>query len=379
MARPNEAVLCPACGARNKGKWEFCARCGESLQGAASAVSASAPRKGASPKGVSRAADDAFPRPSPWNTALAGAAILALLAAVTTAVWYARKQGPAPLPDPAAFTFPTTPAQPKAVEVKPGSPGEKAFQEGIRRLRAGDIAGALPLLAQAVDEAPTNSLYQWTYGEGLHRSGDTDGSLAALAEAARLAPERYRLDYVKFLGVAGRSAQAAAEFEAMLEASPDDSELLRGAGWYLCQQRNFAKGLPLLRRAAELRETDVAVQQQFADMAASSGGYADAALGYGQVVLLEPGNHGARAKLADMLRRQGKTEQAVEALRKGISLDPNAAELQRGLGGVLEQAGRPQEAAAAYREYARLAPEAADAASLREKADRLAPVAGGGS
>src|SRR5262245_7116464 len=30
--KPGEVRICPSCQARNKGKWEFCVRCGESLQ-----------------------------------------------------------------------------------------------------------------------------------------------------------------------------------------------------------------------------------------------------------------------------------------------------------------------------------------------------------
>src|SRR5574339_395038 len=33
-----DALICPACGARNKPKWEFCVRCGESLQDAETAA-----------------------------------------------------------------------------------------------------------------------------------------------------------------------------------------------------------------------------------------------------------------------------------------------------------------------------------------------------
>src|SRR6185503_17080274 len=34
MARAADFITCPSCGSRNKTKWEFCAKCGDSLAGA---------------------------------------------------------------------------------------------------------------------------------------------------------------------------------------------------------------------------------------------------------------------------------------------------------------------------------------------------------
>jgi predicted Zn-dependent protease len=238
---------------------------------------------------------------------------------------------------------------------------------------SGDAGGAAGLLAQAVTEAPANALYQQVYGESLVKSGDTDAGLAAMAEAARLEPARYRLEYAKYLGQIGRKTEAAEEFLAMAEASPDDAEALRGAGWYLCQQKDFARGLPLLKRAAELSEANADILDSVGQMQRANGDYKDAALTYGQIILFQPGNHTARTRLADSLLRSGQAAQAVEALRAGIAQAPEVPELQRELGSVLERAGRNAEAAAAYRDYASAFPDAADAAALLRKADQLAP------
>jgi predicted Zn-dependent protease len=259
------------------------------------------------------------------------------------------------------------------VVTPPPAAGQQAFTEGHKRLVAGDADGALGFLSQAVTEAADNPQYQWAYGQALVRTGSAEEGLAAMEEAARLDPPRYRLNYAKALGLQGRDAQAAAEFEAILEASPDDPEALWGAGFYLSKQKDYAKGLPLLKRAAELRPSDPNILKSLAGIQAFRGDYPEAASAYGRIVLLNPADHAARAMLADSLFKQGRTEDAIQTLKAGIARDPNAAELQRDLGATLERAGRPAEAAAAYREYARLVPDAADAAELLKKADRLAP------
>src|SRR6185295_19224055 len=108
MARLDEAVSCPSCGARNKGKWEFCARCGESLQGAESVVAAKKP----APAARSAAARSEGGPTSPLNNVLFGVVFAALVATVVFAVRYSRANGPMPAPTPAAFTVPTQPGQP---------------------------------------------------------------------------------------------------------------------------------------------------------------------------------------------------------------------------------------------------------------------------
>ena len=370
MARPDEAVSCPACGARNKAKWEFCARCGESLQGAQGQAAAKKPAPAA------RAA--AAPKSS-WNGLLFGLAFAALVATVVVAVRYSRQNAPAPSPASSAFTVPTQPAKPTPPPAPTQGPGAAAFQQGFKLLREGNAADAAGLLAQAVSDAPDNALYQRTYGEALVRSGSEDLGFAALAEAARLDPRLYRRDYAKTLDVGGRTTEAALEFEAMLAESPDDPEALAGAGRIAASQKNFAKALPLLRHALEQRPGDTDLMGSLAMATEASGDAKAAALAYGEIVLRAPANHLARAHLAAMLVKQGRIDQALGTLQEGIARAPVAPELRKALGSTLEDAGRPAEAAAAYREYARLAPGAADAKDLLARAASLAPKAASGS
>jgi Flp pilus assembly protein TadD len=375
MARADDALLCPACGARNKARWEFCARCGESLQGAATLVQkkVEAPKKagpGERTKGSFKA--EVSGGRAEGSALWAGLAVLALVATVIAGVWYSVQRGPAPTPPAAGLTIPTQPPNPAVATPKGVAAAQTLFLAGQRMLLAGDPQGALNSLAQAVAEAPENALYQYSYGEALVKIGSVDDGLAAMAEAARLDPGRYRLNYAMQLGLAGRKAEAVAEMQAIAEAAPDDAEALRGAGWYLCQQKDFARGLPLLRRAAELRQGDAGILDSLGAMQAANGDYKDAALTFGQIVLFQPQNREARAKLADSLLRSGRADQAIETLKKGVANEPSVPELQRDLAAMLERAGMPAEAAAAYRAYARSFPDAADAAVLLRKAEALA-------
>jgi tetratricopeptide (TPR) repeat protein len=384
MARPDDPVLCGACGARNKAKWEFCARCGESLQGALPAAaparvvdsSSTLPTKAAGKRAL--VIQTHAQEPSATDNFLAGASMLALVATLASAVVYACRSEPPPPPVPAGLTIPTQPPKPGAAVAPQGSSARKAFQEGYRLLSAGNAEEALPLLTQAVTEEAEQALFQWAYGEALIKTGDVDSGLAAQAEAARLDPTRHRLDYAKSLGVNQRRGEAVAEFEAILEDSPDDPEALRGAGWYLSQQGDFTRGLPLLRRAAEQRASDPSLLVSLAGMEAAGGNTQAAADAYWQAVQLQPTNLEARKALSGLLVQLGKPNDAVDLLKRGVSHSPGAG-LQRDIGQMLEKLGRPGEAAAAYRDYARRSPDASDAQEWQQRADRLDPAGRTGS
>ncbi|PYQ02713.1 MAG: hypothetical protein DMF83_22930, partial [Acidobacteria bacterium] len=93
---------CPACGSRNKPKWEFCARCGESLQGVP--LGESTPVEAAleeeEDQNISSAA-------FPWVTGLGLLAFGTLAVAVTVS---SEKRAPDRRPNPGIFTLPTLPA-----------------------------------------------------------------------------------------------------------------------------------------------------------------------------------------------------------------------------------------------------------------------------
>jgi predicted Zn-dependent protease len=370
MARPGDAVLCPSCGTRNKPKWELCVRCGESLAGALPAPDS------VGGKTTAMVSDAGLAEPSPWNAVLAVLALGAFVGVGAAATKYVYRAGPAAVPDPTALTIPTQPPKPLPPVPAVNAPGGDVYAEGRRLLTAGDPAGAARLLRQAVAAAPNNALYLRTYGEALFMSGEQDAGLYALSQAARLQPSPYRLEYVRFLDVAGRSADAAAQVDMIVAENPGDVDTLVWAGRIYSSSGDFARAQALLKQASQARPMDAELLSSLGTASEAASDWNQAALAYGTIVLLQPENHLVRGRLAEMFLKVGKPDQAIQTYRRGLDRDPNAAVLYRGLGSVLEDAGKPAEAAAAYREYARLSPQAPDAPGLIVRADRLAPPGG---
>jgi Flp pilus assembly protein TadD len=368
MAR--QAVVCPKCGALNRPTWEFCARCNEALEGALPAEERASP---ASPQ----VADEAEPPPSSASATLTAlAAVLALLVVGVAAWRHASRAGPIERPDPSLFTISTRPVELPTPPPPPDNPGAADYSEGRRLMAARDFDGAAARLAAAVAADPDNAEYYNVYGHALWRSGDRDGAIAAHAEAARLDP-RLEMQYARSLDVAGRGAEAAREYEAILAENPGATTVHEDLGRLLFRNGDYSKAASHLQQAVASRPDDPVLAQELGYSLDQAGDRAQAAAVYRKVLSQAPQAVVARGLLAENLVQQGKKEEAVALLREGLKDTPTAPLLHREMGSVLEQSGRADEAAAAYRAYARLAPNAPDAKELRERASRLEAATGG--
>ena len=360
-----KAVVCPQCGALNRPTWEFCARCNESLE-TAIAVEESA---GPGPAGE----DDVEASAAPANTiALAGILALVIVGAAAWRTLASNRPGGAP--DPSIFTIGTQPSD-LPTPAPPAEAGAGAYDAGRRALNSGDLALAVDRLADAVAADPTNAEFRNAYAHALWRNGDRDAALAAHAEAARLDP-RLQMQYARSLDVAGRTADAVAQYEQLLEKNPQASTVREDLGRLLFRNGDYRGAAANLQAAVQSRPDDPVLQQELAYSLDQAGDRAQAAAMYRQVLEKAPGAVISRGLLAENLAEQGRKDEALTVLQEGLRAQPEAPMLQRQLGSVLERSGRPKDAAAAYRAYAGLAPNAPDARDLLVRAARL--EAGGG-
>lgn len=360
--------VCPNCGTRNKSKWEFCAKCGESLQevplGDAEA-----------PAAAVVAEDEAAEFP---GRAIAG---FAAAFAVAIGVFFAFRNPPAPT-SPAIFSAPTVPGTLPPPGPEPAKPtGRAEYEAGLKRLNQNDPAGAAPLFAQAVAADSQSALYHHAYAVALFQSGAREASLAEYRAALTLDPDNttYRLNFGKALAKMGLNEDAAREFNFLLSREPSNAEALQQLGRVSAATGDKAGAIESLRKIAAMRPADAVAQQELA-VALEQGGDLEGAKGvYAQVLGKNPDAHITRGLLAEVIYRQGDGEQAVGIMRQGVQAFPQAPLLHRGLASMLERTGKVEEAVAEYREYARLAPDSADARQLKERAEKLEKKIASGS
>jgi predicted Zn-dependent protease len=353
---------CPACGSRNKPKWEFCARCGESLQG----VPLGEPEPAAP-----ALEDETIPtEPLPWLT-ISG---LFALAALAVFVWTRSEKWGAPQrPNAGIFTMPTMPPSPANARASREDPGKPAFADGYRRLVAGDAAGAVAGLAQAVADAPDNASYRNMYAKALLAAGSTDEALAQFEAALRLSPDNvgYLSDAARALDGAGRNAEAARAYQSILDRQPGHEQTLHDLASLHQRGGRFDLALPLVQRLSEARPEDLVVRQELAHLLEKTGDLKGGSQEYARVLNERPDANVTRGLLAEMQFQQGEKAEAIALMREGLARDGGAPILHRGLASLLERSGDVTEAIKEYREYARLAPNAPDARQLADRADRL--------
>ncbi len=360
--KAGDSKLCPSCGLRNKPKWEFCARCGESLQDIAVGSTA------LTPESASAAGD------SDGGIGMVGIALgtILVLAALVVAVRWRPSQTRT---DPGIFVSPRVAVvQPSdAIAEMPASFTPVGLEAGRAALVKGNAAGAVAPLAQAVANAPNDHTARYAYAQALWQFGDRELALAQYREAARLSPDtvNYRRDLAKALGALGRGPEAIPEYEAALRMQPDSPGYLRELATLYVQNGNAAGAVGLLTRAAELKTGDTSLLQDLGQALERAGDKPAAADAYRRAVQIDPKDAASRALLSEIVFGQGRQEEAIGLVREGLSAQGPSASLYRALGSLLERTGRTQEAAATYRDYAAKAASAADAGAMAERARLL--------
>jgi Flp pilus assembly protein TadD len=348
------AVICPACQTRNRPTWEYCARCGESLE-----------RVPVAETGSHREAT-----PARDLGALYLVLMVAVLAVTSALACRDIATHPAPpAPSPGVFSFgglaAPSPSPPPATQQ-----GNADADAGRRLLAQGKAAEAIGPLEKAAAENPGNAEFQNLLGRAHWATGDREGALRSYADAARLDPAAYGVPYAQTLETVGRFDDAATQFEAVIAAQPTSAVAQEALGRLYVRRGDFARALPILEDTAK-RTRDPVVLQQLAYAADKTGNRERAIAAYRDVLSVEPRADVARGLLAENLLAAGQGDAAIAVLREGLQGTPEAPLLHRDLGSLLERTGRPTDAAVAYREYARLAPNAPDAAQMEARAARL--------
>jgi Flp pilus assembly protein TadD len=345
--------VCASCGARNKPRWEFCVRCGEALVDAEPAASASEARADRAPVDI------------PWRGWLLSA--LALGGAVAA---YVVLRNPPDRASPDLFTIAPPVGTPVAL---PPPPAKDGATEGERLLASGDLQGALPLLAEAVNQHPNDVRLLKLYALALRRTGQIAASVDELRRVVAISQDdsAARLDLARMLEMLGRTADAADAYSDLLRVSPTSTDGLALLAALHTRAGKHAEALPLLRRLAELKPDDLITRQDLAFALEKSGDEPAAIEQYASIVEAFPTANIARGRLAEAVARKGDTARAEALFREGIALQPTIPALHRSLGNLLERKGSYVEAAVAYREYARLAPNSPDAKPLAERAQQL--------
>ena len=130
--------------------------------------------------------------------------------------------------------------------------------EGRRRIKIGDIKGALKCFENLLSFSAGTAFSHYGMGYCLRGNGDNEGAYLHFSRAVSYAPEQigYRLEMAQSALAVGEFAEADRQYQEVLKREPDNPAILflaaKGLAWRERPQKDMAKALKLAERACEL-------------------------------------------------------------------------------------------------------------------------------
>jgi tetratricopeptide (TPR) repeat protein len=189
---------------------------------------------------------------------------------------------------------------------------------GLKRMHAGDNAGALPLLLQAREQTPRHVDLLNALGECLSRLGRPREALEAFDTALAIAPDT-RLHFGRALALEDLSEldSARAAFEQVVALDPAHSEALSRLALLVLQRGNVSAARDLAARALAIDPRDAAARIALTSAALEQKDMTTAELQVSALVQdpdLGPANRAYALSLAgDILDSQDRTAEAFAA------------------------------------------------------------------
>ena len=159
----------------------------------------------------------------------------------------------------------------------------------------------------------------------------------------------------------GRLDEAERDYRATLAADPAHIDALHMLGVLRHQQGQHAEAADLVRRAADLRPDDAALQLNLGNALKALGQLDGAIERFRNALTLSPTFALAHYNLGNAYSSLGRHEDAALSFSHAVRLQPGDAPSYNNLGNALHALGRHEEAAAAFRTALRLRPDHAGA------------------
>ena len=233
--------------------------------------------------------------------------------------------------------------------------------QAVAHHRAGRLAEAVGLYAEALERDPDNADLLHMMGTAACQLGDADLAIELIGRANRIAPGQS--SYLNALGMAYREKRAfgpaIACYMQVLTQDPHNASAFFGMG-------NAHQGLGQLdaaaaafRRAISLKPGFYEARFNLANLEKAAGRYQDAIVHYRIVVEQQPDFADAHHNLGSAYYALGQLDEALASF--AAALPANLAETHNNIGNIHLDQGQAELALACYQRALRLRPGYADA------------------
>jgi len=229
------------------------------------------------------------------------------------------------------------------------TPGERAYQQGLEELAAGNFARAKVLLEKSVSARPAGEENAATYnylGVASSRMGQLDRAIEEFEESRRLNPSlfepTYNLAVLYFEG--GKVEQARTLFEEAFRLNPEDVRPLEFLGHLHLRNGNWAEARGVLLRALELRPNYPSVLTALAEAELRASGPFEAAAHLMRALELDPDYPPALLNLAMLYEKDGShNSEAVAFYHRYVQVGRDTAKVESARV-ALKRLGAPESA-----------------------------------
>lgn len=155
---------------------------------------------------------------------------------------------------------------------------------------------------------------------------------------------------------AGRLAEAQSIYQQILQADPNQPEVLHLLGVISLQGGKLETAIDLITKAVTIKPDFAEALSNLGAAHRGHGNLDEAVASYQKAVSCKPDYADAHYNLGNTLKQSGRTDEAIASFRKMIAINPGFAEAHNNLGNALTDVGLLDEAVASFKQALALKP-----------------------